>query len=234
MIKTIIFDFDGVLVESVDIKTKAFAKLFKTEGEDIVEKIVDYHLKNAGVSRFEKIKYIYQNMLKRDLSEKTFDNLCQQFSHLVIDEVVNAPYVKGAKEFLDRYSSKYVCFIASATPQDEIEEIIKRRHMMRYFKGVYGSPKKKGDIIREILVAYTLEYNAMPFSSVDSPQSFVYIGDAMNDYLAAKENKVVFIARTTNDNCWIFKELDCIKLNDLMNLKDAISSVHCQEGESLG
>ncbi len=160
------------------------------------------------------------------MSEKTFDNLCQQFSHLVVDEVVNAPYVKGAKEFLDRYSSKYMCFIASATPQDEIEDIVKRRHMMRYFKGVYGAPKKKVDIVREIL--------AMPLNSVLSPQSFVYIGDAMSDYLAAKENKVAFIARVPNDNSQIFKDSDCIKLNDLMNLKDAISSVRCQKEKGLG
>lgn len=223
MIKAIIFDFDGVLVESIDIKTNAFAKLFKTEGEDIVEKVVDYHLKNAGVSRFEKIKYIYQNMLKRDLSEKTFDDLCQQFSHLVVDEVVNAPYVKGAKEFLDRYSSKYMCFIASATPQDEIEEIIKRRHMMRYFKGVYGSPKKKGDIVREILAAYTLEYNAMSFNSVLSSQSFVYIGDAMSDYEAAMVNNVAFVARITEDNDLLFKGINCSKTNDLQNLHNIIA-----------
>lgn len=223
MIKAIIFDFDGVLVESIDIKTNAFAKLFKTEGEDIVEKVVDYHLKNAGVSRFEKIKYIYQNMLKRDLSEKTFDDLCQRFSHLVVDEVVNAPYVKGAKEFLDRYSSKYMCFIASATPQDEIEEIIKRRHMMRYFKGVYGSPKKKGDIVREILDTYTLEYNAMSFNSVLSHQSFVYIGDAMSDYEAAMVNNVAFVARITEDNGLLFKGINCSKTNDLQNLHNIIT-----------
>ncbi len=32
MIKAIIFDFDGVIVESVDIKTKAFARLFEHGG----------------------------------------------------------------------------------------------------------------------------------------------------------------------------------------------------------
>jgi phosphoglycolate phosphatase-like HAD superfamily hydrolase len=226
MIKAIIFDFDGVLVESVDIKTMAFAKLFESEGKKIVEKVVDYHLRNTGVSRFEKIKYIYKNMLNRHLSKETFDSLCRQFSHLVVDEVVNAPYVKGAKEFLDDYAKKYSCFVASATPQDEIEDIIKRKQMTGYFKGVYGSPKKKVDIVREIL--------AMPLNSCLVPQSFVYIGDAMSDYLAAKDNKVLFIARVVSDNSRIFKDLDCIKLNDLMNLKEAISSVNCREGESLG
>ena len=220
MIKAVIFDFDGVLVESVDIKTKAFEKLFESEGNDIVEKVVDYHVKNAGVSRFEKIRYIYKNMLNRELSEETFDDLCQQFSHLVVDEVVNAPYVKGAKEFLDSYSNKYSCFVASATPQDEIEEVIKRRHMQRYFKGVYGSPKKKGDIVREILAAYTLEHDEMPFNSALSPQSFVYVGDAISDYQAAKDNSIRFIARLNGNE---FENIDCLKMRDMVDLKKALN-----------
>jgi len=215
MIKAIIFDFDGVLVESVDIKTKAFAKLFESEGKDVVEKVVDYHLKNAGVSRFEKFSYIYQNMLKRNLSEKTFAYLCQQFSHFVVDEVVSAPYVKGAKEFLDSYSNEYSCFVASATPQDEMEEIIERRKIQGCFKGIYGSPKKKEDIVREILAAY---------NSVLIPRSSVYVGDAMSDYLAAKNNAVNFIARINNNES-IFNDIDCIKVKDLQNLNIVIENI---------
>ncbi len=220
MIKAVIFDFDGVLVESVDIKTKAFAKLFESEGNDIVEKVVVYHVKNAGISRFEKFKYIYKEIINRPLTEERFDDLCQRFSHLVVDEVVSAPYVKGAKEFLDGYANKYMCFVASATPQDEMEEIIKRRHMQGYFKGVYGSPKKKGDIVREILAAYTLEHNEMPFNSALSPQSFVYVGDAISDYQAAKDNSIRFIARITGNE---FENIDCMKMIDLVNLKNALN-----------
>jgi len=71
MIKAIIFDFDGVLVESVDIKTKAFAGLFEHEGDSIVRRVVAYHIKNAGVSRFEKFRHIYKEMLDRELTEET-------------------------------------------------------------------------------------------------------------------------------------------------------------------
>src|SRR3989338_6081547 len=104
VIKAVIFHFDGVLVESVDIKTNAFALLFKPEGKDVVRKVVGYHLKHGGISRFEKFIYIYKAILKRRLADETFRRLCGRFAKLVVDEVVKAPYVKGAKYFLDSHS----------------------------------------------------------------------------------------------------------------------------------
>lgn len=221
MIRGIIFDFDGVLVESVDIKTKAFAKLFEAEGAGIVEKVVAYHLENAGVSRFDKFRFFYREFLKKPLTEDMFQKLCSNFSELVMDEVVKAPYVTGAREFLENHAAEYQCFIASATPQEEMEEIIRRRQMQSFFKKVYGSPKKKGDIVREILAF---------FNSVLSPQSFIYIGDALSDYEAATENGIAFVARVTNDNGTLFENVACIKVNDLANLKKILNPI-CSHSE---
>jgi HAD superfamily hydrolase (TIGR01549 family) len=213
MTKAIIFDFDGVLVESIDIKTEAFRGMFKNEGSDIVAKVVDYHCRNMGVSRFDKFRYIYKEILNRPLTEAVFQDLCQQFARLVLDAVLNAPYVKGAQEFLANYAHIYSCFIASATPQDEIEEIIIRRGMSHYFKAVYGAPKKKNDIVKEILSNYGL-----------SAESIVYIGDAISDYDAANANGVHFIARI-NGNELIFKNMDCHKVRDLSALNKIIETL---------
>mgnify|MGYP001568335834 CR=1 FL=1 len=212
MIKAIVFDFDGVLVESVDIKTKAFAKLFESEGEAIVEKVVDYHLRNAGVSRFEKFRYIYKEILKRHLSEDEFQGLCGRFSQLVADAVVAAPFVRGAKEFLENYYDVYDFYIASATPQDELERIIEKKNISLHFKKIYGAPQKKIDIVKTILSANALK-----------PEDAAYIGDAMSDYEAAKSNGVAFVARITEDNSLLFKDINCLRTNDLRNLHDTIT-----------
>jgi HAD superfamily hydrolase (TIGR01549 family) len=211
MIKAVIFDFDGVLVESVDIKTKAFAKLFESEGADIVEKVVDYHLRNAGVSRFEKFRCIYKEILKKHLSENEFQNLCSRFSQLVADAVAEAPFVSGAREFLENYLRTYDFYIASATPLDELERIIEEKKISRYFKKIYGAPQKKADIVRTILSENDLK-----------PQDVLCIGDAMSDYEAAKSNGVAFIVRITKDNVLLFKDINCLRTNDLRNLYDSI------------
>ncbi|KJU81323.1 Haloacid dehalogenase domain protein hydrolase [Candidatus Magnetobacterium bavaricum] len=213
MIKLIFFDFDGVIVESVSIKTNAFAKLFEDEGDEVVKKVVDYHIAHTGISRFDKIKHIYNNFLNRTISDECFDFLCNKFADLVIDNVIKAPYVKGAIEFLEKYYSRYTCFVVSATPYDELLKIIKQRNLTDYFKGIYGAPQSKLDIVRNILLDERVKsHNAL------------YVGDAMSDYNAAQENKVNFIARI-NANESIFADVDCIKILDLRQLNIVISNM---------
>ncbi len=212
MIKTIFFDFDGVIVESIDIKTNAFGKLFESEGKDIVKRVIKYHLDNTGVSRFEKFRYIYKEILNQQLKEDVFQDLCQRFSKLVVNEVVEAPYVKGAIEFLKNYGRRYRCFVVSATPQEEIEEIITRRNLKKYFAGIYGAPQKKADIVKK-----TINTDGLV------PAQAVYIGDALSDYKAANTNSVNFIARI-NNNEHIFDGISCIKLENLIELRNILES----------
>ena len=70
MIQVVGFDFDGVLVESTEVKTRAYAQLFKDEDQETIQRIVQYHHNYEGISRFEKIKVIYQDIFKRSLSKK--------------------------------------------------------------------------------------------------------------------------------------------------------------------
>ena len=207
MIRCVIFDFDGVLVESSDIKSKAFVKLFQEEGEKAAAEVLEYHLLNGGVSRFEKFKHIYKNILHKDLDILQMKSLGRKFSEFVVDEVIKAPFVKGAKEFLEEYYRKYDIFIASGTPAEEIIDIVKRRHMTKYFKAVYGSPSTKTDIAKKIL-----SVTKVP------AENAVFIGDALSDYEASLNTGINFIARL-NENESLFRNLACVKVRDLENLK---------------
>ena len=141
-IKYIFFDFDGGLAESVDIKTEAFRKMYLSYGEEFAQRVVDFHIANGGVSRYEKFKIYNGEWLGEQITQEKIDGLAQVFSDLVVDGVVNAPEVKGAKNFLDT-SSQYVKFIITGTPTIEIKPILEKRGMKHYFKEAYGSPQKK-------------------------------------------------------------------------------------------
>ena len=54
MVKNIFFDFDGVIADSVNVKTEAFEKIYLPYGKEIAEKVINHHRENGGMSRFEK------------------------------------------------------------------------------------------------------------------------------------------------------------------------------------
>jgi HAD superfamily hydrolase (TIGR01549 family) len=213
MIEILFFDFDGVLVESVDIKTEAFARLFEPEGTEVVQAVVAHHLKNTGVSRFDKFHYIYKNILRRPLEDAEFQRLCASFALIVVDAVVEAPYVKGALEFLSGYSERYRCFVTSATPQEEMERIVEARGMGRFFRGIHGAPTAKRDAVRMTLAKERVE-----------PSRACYIGDALSDYQAAVDTGVHFVARI-NGNAPLFAGINCPKIMDLVTLSGVIASL---------
>lgn len=188
MYETIILDFDGVILESVSVKTDAFRELF-SQIPLHVEEIVRFHEKNGGMSRFDKFRYIYKNLLKQPLTDTEMQSLSQKFSKLVIEKVISAPYVPGAEEFLHKYSKKLSLYVVSATPQQELEYIMEKKGIQGYFKDVFGSPEPKTDHIRTILSKDTVNAN-----------SVVFVGDSLNDWKTAQETGIRFIARLTPES----------------------------------
>ena len=89
MIRNIIFDFDGVILESVDIKTQAFAELF-SEYPDHLEDIIKHHKNNSGVSRYEKIKYYLNLIHKSEADNGTFQYYLKQFGKIISEKIKSA------------------------------------------------------------------------------------------------------------------------------------------------
>jgi beta-phosphoglucomutase len=179
----VILDFDGVILESVGVKTRAFHELFSFR-PDRVDEIVDYHRRNTGVSRFDKFRYIYREILREPLPEEQFRWLSDRYADLVVDGVVASPFVPGAGEFLREFAGKLPLFVVSASPQEELESIIRQRSLARCFRKVYGAPTRKEDAIREILAL-----------TGTAPSRALFIGDAVNDLNAARAAGVRFAGR---------------------------------------
>jgi len=207
MLKAILFDFDGVLVESVDIKTKAFAKLFEDEGTEVVGKVVEYHLANGGISRFKKFEYIYEEILRKEINDEIKNELGNRFSDLVIHNVIDAPWVSGVEDFLEQYHQIMDMYIVSGTPEDELIDIIEKRGIKKYFKGIYGSPETKGNLIKQILSSYGY-----------SKTQVVFIGDAITDLKGAIEANIDFIGRIPDENNNPFRGYDIPVITSLKDL----------------
>ena len=121
--KAIIFDFDGVILDAVNVKAYAFESLYASYGKNIQQTVRNHHLQNGGISRFEKFKHYHKLFLGKNIDNKQLDNLADKFSKLVFNEVCNSNFIDGAFEFLKSVSKSYLTFICTGTPQSEIELI---------------------------------------------------------------------------------------------------------------
>jgi len=205
-LKAVILDFDGVILESVDIKTRAFRALFQ-DHPDHLERIVQLHRDNTGLSRYEKFRIIYRDYLEQPLPEAEVSRLDRAFSELVVDEVLSCPFVPGAREFLIHAAGQWPLFVVSGTPQAELSRIIQRRGLDRYFRRVYGSPRSKDVLLREIISDYGWR-----------SRDLVFVGDGLADWRAADAVGVPFVGRVMQDTASPFPTSVEWTVSDLLDL----------------
>ena len=208
--KVIILDFDGTIVESVGIKDAAFRELFKGFPEHIDE-IMAYHLSHNATIRFEKFEFIYRNILNQPYSEGIKENLSKRFSQLVFDKIAECAYVDGALEFLDYFGNIVPLYLVSMSPEDELGKILKKRGLTQYFKKVYPSSWKKGDAINDIL----RREDALPHETV-------FVGDAYEDYAAARSVNAFFIGRNSNKS---FRGVNITVYKDMLDIKRFLHTI---------
>jgi len=181
--KLLVFDFDGVIADSVEVKTDAFAELYRPYGEFVVKRVIDHHRDNGGMSRYEKFYHYHKEFLGQDIDQEKINDLSHQFSEIVVDKVVSSVGIAGAKYILEHYCGiGKICVVNSATPQDEICKIVKRRNQDNYFSKVYGSPASKVENLKKVMSHFRIPSHDM-----------VFFGDARSDMEAAYNTNVDFI-----------------------------------------
>ncbi len=214
MLKAIIFDFDGVILESVDIKGWAFQKLFEAYPSESA-RILDFHYKNGGLPRANKIKHILKEFIGLPYDDPIVDTYCERFSNLVFQRVVESPFVPGALEALQALSSLINMFIVSGTPHEEINRIIDIKGLRIYFQAVYGSPNSKEAWTKKILIDNRLLSDEV-----------IWVGDALSDWVAARKHGVRFAARLSKENLKVFQDLNVnFKMNDLTKLSVLVENL---------
>lgn len=117
--QTIFWDFDGVIKDSVEVKTQAFIQLFQSYNTEIAERISVHHQSNSGKSRFEKIP-LYMGWAGEKQTQERIEEYCIQFSQIVLDKVIKAPWVAGIEAYLRKklYSPRLYISHSNSTKGD--------------------------------------------------------------------------------------------------------------------
>jgi phosphoglycolate phosphatase-like HAD superfamily hydrolase len=116
------------------------------------------------------------------ITEKEISALANHFSDLTVENVIAAPYVRGALEFIKKSYDQYKLFISTGTPTEEMKKILAGRKIANYFTDVFGSPAKKTVHVSNILNNYNLD-----------PNELIFYGDSKTDLDAAKHANISFV-----------------------------------------
>ena len=183
MIKAVFFDFDGVIIDSTQIKTDAFYELFLGFGENKACLAKQHHLQHQGVSRFKKLEYIFKHILNLDYSKETEKQYSSKFSNIVFDKVSKCDFLPGIIDFLKILNDCSIkCFLLSATPDQELHKLCLKKKINRFFTKICGSPTSKVEHGKDIFAEFVL-----------SNGEVIFFGDSKSDLYASQKLGVKFV-----------------------------------------
>lgn len=186
--RVLFWDFDGVIKESVDTKTRAFVALFEPFGAELAQRVREHHERNGGLSRLVKIP-LYLGWAGLQPSVQRVRDYCDSFAAAVRQQVIGCAWVPGAREYLLANHLRQRFVLISATPEEELQSIVAALGMSSWFHEVHGAPQPKAEAVRSVLERW-----ACP------AEDALLVGDSTADYEAACSAGVPFLLRRTSLN----------------------------------
>lgn len=181
-LRAVIFDFDGVILESNDIKTEAFRRIFSRFPEHEAA-MMDHHRAHVSTSRYAKFAYLAER-LGRAGDTVFVDELAETYARELRMRMEACPLVPGARDLLEALHGCVRLFLASVTPEEELRRLLDHHQLARYFEAVFGCPPwTKTEAVRTIV------------RRVEGATGVVLIGDSAGDQDAARIGGVEFVAR---------------------------------------
>ena len=214
IIKTIVFDCDGVILDSNSIKTKAFYEIGKQYSDKAGSRLANYHIENGGESRYKKFNYLFENILNKESSIEEVERLSKIFAKITVDNVLNCAIADGIHELRNK-TIKKKWLVVSGSDQEELRGIFRKRGLYSLFDGgIFGSPDTKDTILER------------EFECGNISKSSLFIGDSITDYKAAKNANMdfIFLSKWSGVTNWTDflddKSLVLDTLGDLITLFD--------------
>lgn len=175
-LQCLVFDCDGVILDSVPVKTRAFARLVEPYGPEARDRFVMYHTVHGGVSRYKKFAWFFREVLGREITEEESAAWGRRFAEYALDEVRRCPLIPGVQDVLDAWRGRLPLYVCSGAPQEELNLVLRERRLDGYFAGIHGSPPAKAALLANIVRLAGVE-----------PQATLMVGDAVTDRNAAED-----------------------------------------------
>ena len=178
----IIFDFDGVIVDSNEVRMNGFIRLYQNRYPWAIDEFRRYLRLNSGLSRYKKIEYFYKNILRIEPELMILTKDAKDYSSIVTSDVIKAPFIDGSIDFIKKNINRFEYAMISSSDQLELIKICMSRDIDKYFTEILGSPIEKNKNIERFI----RNKNAIK-------SEIVYVGDTKYDEIAALNSGISFI-----------------------------------------
>lgn len=183
-IELILWDFDGVLINSNEIREHGFLKVLAGFPEKHTTKLLNFHRMNGGLSRYVKFRYFIEECLKETASDEIINAYANSFSAIMQEFLVDKNLlIPETINFVKTNYLKVPMHIVSGSDQAELQSLCKQLDIAKYFISINGSPTTKSLLVSTILADSHAEIDRV-----------VLVGDSINDYNAAHSNGIKFSA----------------------------------------
>lgn len=180
--QVILWDFDGVIMDSNSVRDLGFEKVLENYPSDSVQELMKFHHQNGGLSRYVKFRYFFEEVLKQSVSDEKIQELATSFSFIMRELLVNPNLlIKDSLSFIESNFNNYKMHIVSGSDQNELRYLCQEMNLSKNFQSIHGSPTAK-----KVLVKNVIEENNYLKSDC------ILIGDSINDYDAAVANEIAF------------------------------------------
>lgn len=183
----VIFDCDGVLLDSNAMKSRAFEQTLTELGveADIVARFAQHQRHSFGVSRHRLFKGLLDGAHGPVPAGLDMQVLLERFGLRCRQGYQEVPETPGALALLQQLSGT-PCMVVSGSEQDELRQALQARGLARFFQAILGSPASKSENLAQVRAAL----------ATSGP--LIYFGDAEADADAAASDPdcaFVFVAR---------------------------------------
>src|SRR5690554_4606179 len=181
---SLVFDCDGVILNSNRVKTDAFYQAALPYGEAAAQAMVDYHVANGGVSRYLKFAHFLEQLVPEyaaGRSGPSLDELLEHYATAVLKGLLSCEVAPGLEQLRKRIPNTR-WLIVSGGDQTELRHVFAQRGLTELFDGgIYGSPDTKDEILARELKSNTIQTPAL------------FLGDSKYDYQAATTAGLDFV-----------------------------------------
>ena len=185
----ILWDFDGVIIDSNPARVLGFERVLKNYPRDQVSELIHYHQKNGGLSRYVKFKYFFEKIRNEQVGENQILKMANEFSVLMKEILTDRNLlISDSVEFIKQNVDRLSMHIVSGSDGKELNYLCKELGISDYFKTISGSPTSKIDLVKHLVNSNAIISNET-----------CLIGDSGNDFDAAFQNGIDFYAYNNSD-----------------------------------